>query len=256
MGFQFERLPLTVAHLGLLWQKYRDRLPQVEERPPLEPVVERFGVRARPLSSRIALLEQAPPVRLWFSNTEGDELVQVQPDRFIFNWRRRDDGHEYPRYQVVLQGFESALEKFVEFLREQNMHPLTPTQCDVTYVNHIFPVQGVWSTHAEVGNAVSLLAVPNTSFLPRAEDVSATARYVMTNGEGETPLGRLHVSVEPRVLVQNNQPLIFLQLAARGRPLGEGLEGVRAFVDLGRRWIVEGFADITTPDMHDAWGRR
>ena len=34
---------LTTAHIGLLWQKYRSRLPLIEEHPPLDPV-QRLGV--------------------------------------------------------------------------------------------------------------------------------------------------------------------------------------------------------------------
>ena len=43
--------------------------------------------------------------------------------------------------------------------------------------------------------------------------------------------------------------------SARGVPFGEGVEGAFAFFDLGRRWIVKAFADITTPDMQRAWER-
>lgn len=62
--------------------------------------------------------------------------------------------------------------------------------------------------------------------------------------------------VEPRFLVQDDRPLLLLQLTARGAPIGEGLEGAREFFDLGREWIVKGFVDVTSPEMHGKWGRR
>jgi hypothetical protein len=44
-------------------------------------------------------------------------------------------------------------------------------------------------------------------------------------------------------------------LTARGQPLGTGLAGVLEFLDLGREWIVTGFDELTTPEMHRLWGR-
>ena len=255
MGVQFEPLPLTAAHLGLLWQKYRDRLPLLEERPPLDQVVERFGVRQRPPRSKITLFEQAPPTRLWLSSESGDELVQVQRDRFIFNWRKGEDDREYPRYEAVARNFRSTFATFSAFLKEQDAPVPKPTQCEVTYINHILPVDGVWTSHAEAAKAVTLVGAARGSFLPDPEDVRVAARFIIKDSGG-SPVGRLHAVVEPRFLVRDDRPLLFLQLTARGRPLGEGLDGAEAFIDLGREWIVNGFLDVTTPEMHSVWGRR
>jgi len=41
----------------------------------------------------------------------------------------------------------------------------------------------------------------------------------------------------------------------RGRPLGEGVEGILKFMDFGREKIVRAFSDITTEKMHVLWGR-
>jgi hypothetical protein len=46
-----------------------------------------------------------------------------------------------------------------------------------------------------------------------------------------------------------------LTLTARGAPIGAGVAGALEFLDLGRRWIVRGFADLTTERMHIAWRR-
>ena len=36
--------------------------------------------------------------------------------------------------------------------------------------------------------------------------------------------------------------------------MGPGVEGVLAFCDVGRNWIVAGFEDLTTDLMHSRWG--
>jgi hypothetical protein len=79
-------------------------------------------------------------------------------------------------------------------------------------------------------------------------------RFVIPD-EAAKPVGRLHVVVQPAWKKSDNSPILALSLTARGVPFGEGVEGAFAFFDLGRRWIVKAFADITTPDMQRAWER-
>jgi hypothetical protein len=47
-----------------------------------------------------------------------------------------------------------------------------------------------------------------------------------------------------------------MNLTARGKPLSGDIDGAFAFFDLGRRWIVKGFADLTTQIMQEkVWER-
>jgi hypothetical protein len=80
------------------------------------------------------------------------------------------------------------------------------------------------------------------------------ARYVIPDENG-APLGRLHIRTKSGFQVSGGQPIIVLELTARGQPLGEGINGVLPFLDVGREWIVRGFASITTPEMHELWER-
>jgi len=257
IGVQFETLPLTTAHLGVLWQDYREKLPKLREVAPLEGVVERFGVRQRPARPRIAFVEHTTN-RVWFLSEAEDELVQAQADRFIYNWRaaKERDGREYPRFEAVEAGFLSAFETLGAFLARNDLDEPNITQCEVTYVNHILPAEDVWHTHAEAGRAVTLVSETNRFFfLPTAEDIRASARFLI-RAPDENVAGRLHIELEPRYFVEDDTPLLLLKLTARGAPLGKGLEGARDFFAIGREWIVRGFADITSPEMHRIWGRR
>lgn len=255
IGVQFEPVALSTPHLGLLWQGFRERLPRIEEKPPLDPVVERFGVRPRPSPPKFTLLEQPPPNRAWFLNEAGDELIQVQRDRLIFNWRKVDDGVGYPRYEAVESSFFAAYETFTKFVDRLGSNTPRITQCEVTYVNHIRPAEGVWSDHGEAGHAVTLVSATRHSFLPKPEDIRAATRFVIMDRQGAS-VGRLHVLLEPRWYLKEDRPLLFLQLTARGAPRGEGLDGARTFFRLGREWIVRGFVDVTSQAMHQVWGRR
>ena len=75
------------------------------------------------------------------------------------------------------------------------------------------------------------------------------------NGDNGEPLGRLHVTAEPRIKIGDGSPLIRLTMTARGAPAKKDIGDVMAFFDIGREFIVRGFASITTAQMHRIWGR-
>lgn len=257
LSVQFDALAnLRTPQIGLLWQEFRDRFPNTEEHPPLETVIERFGVSPTPKGvARFQLLSTPPVPRCWFLNTQGTELVQVQHDRFIHNWRKVGEDDAYPRYGRVRATFEGELKRFSEVLLRQGVGELHPNQCELTYVNHIVSGEG-WSTHGQLGDVITLFNLHYTDeFRPQPEDCQLAARYVVQNSGGES-VGRLHVAVEPVYRSSDDVPMFALTLTARGRPLSDGVNGVLEFLDLGRQWIVRTFASITSPQMHALWRRK
>ncbi|MBM4128312.1 MAG: TIGR04255 family protein [Nitrospira sp.] len=257
LSVQFDTLAnLRTPQIGVLWQEFRDRFPKTEEHPPLESAIERFGVSPTPKGvARFQLLSTPPAPRCWFLNEEGTELVQVQHDRFVHNWRKVGDNDTYPRYDHVRATFESELKRFSEVLLRQELGELHPNQCEITYVNHIVSGEG-WTTHGQLGDIVNLFSLHYTdAFHPEPEDCRLAARFVIPNRSGE-PVGRLHVAIEPVYRTSDDAPMFALTLTARGRPLSYGLSGVLEVLDLGREWIVRTFATMTTPKMHALWRRK
>ena len=74
---------------------------------------------------------------MWFLTEDGTQLIQIQRDRFAFNWRMLDTDRQYPHYAQVRDDFVRQLEKFFEFLREEGLEDPNPDQVELTYVNHI-----------------------------------------------------------------------------------------------------------------------
>jgi uncharacterized protein (TIGR04255 family) len=252
---QFEALEsLKTPLIGVLWQRFREHLPDIEEHPPLPHVTEYFGT---PIPPRIELVvEEKPPVpRVWFLTAGKTELIQVQQDRFIHNWRKVTGQEPYPRYLAIREKFKVEVAQFMEFLRVEKVGPMNIDQCEVTYVNQIEP-RGIWQRHGDVSVVLRNWAnLPPGAFLPQAEDAGLRVRYVVPDESGK-PVGRLHVLFHPAWKKVDNSPVFTMNLTARGKPLSDDLEGAFAFFDLGHRWIVKGFADLATETMqHDAWER-
>jgi uncharacterized protein (TIGR04255 family) len=258
LSVQFEPIAsLHTTQIGLLWQEFRDRFPTVEEHPPLEPVFERFGATPK-LSARGVQFQvmPAPPVpRCWFLNQPGTELIQVQSDRFVHNWRRNTGQENYPRYQHLRETFSHELGAFHKFLEREGLGSLCANQCEITYVNHI--VSGrTWNDLGDLDKILTMFTLQySDQFLGKPEDIRTAIRYVIRDTQGE-PIGRLHVVTEPGYRTSDDRPIYVMNLTARGRPMGEGIDGILSFLDLGRDWVVRGFTSITTPQMHAEWRRR
>lgn len=258
LSVQFESLQkLKGPQVGLLWGRFRSRFPNLEEHPPLPHVVEVFGTQNIEQNVKFELLDLLPPQRTWFLTERGEQLIQVQQDRFVHNWRKRTDEDEYPRYDQLVTEFRQELREFKEFLAQEGIGDLDFTQCEVTYVNQISVED--WPIHQQLERVIAPWSGNlSDAFLPIPEDSRLAIRYVIPSSDAstETPLGRLHVTANPAFRISDRKPMIVLTLTARLKSDGSGLEGVARALDSGHEWVVRGFASITTPYMHQIWGRR
>jgi len=198
LSVQFPRLEdVTNVNLIQLWAEvFRDRFPETEEKPPLNPLVERFGPPApTELSFQV---EAGPPVaRYWFKSPDGTELVQVQRDRFIRNWRRLQTGMPYPRFDTLRDRFAEDLRSFIDFVDNKGMGEVEPNQCEVTYVNDIFADEG-WDEFGDLENVVTVWRSNySDDFLTKPEEARFATSFLIPGEDGH-PAGRLHVSLEPK----------------------------------------------------------
>src|ERR1043166_5147847 len=146
LSVQFNPLPeLKAPQLGLLWNEFRSRFPKAEQQPPLDSVMEKFGVRG-PGKVNVRFEMGVPVPRCWFLNEAGTELIQVQQDRFAHNWRKVGEEDSYPRYEYICETFKAELGIFCQFLARERLGELIPNQCEVIYVNHIAPGEN-WERH-------------------------------------------------------------------------------------------------------------
>lgn len=256
MGIQFEAVErLRNPHLGLLWDRYRKEFPKLEERHSRPPVSESFeAAPAGQRQVRLQMLDRPDVSLVWFVSEEGNELIQVQRDRFVFNWRRQPGDMEYPRYGYVRKRFLETFDVFQRFLVDQGLGHVAPNQSEVSYVNQILS-NGTWHGLDEIGNVIPSWRPRYTeSFLPALEDFRLAVSYQMPDPEGR-PKGRLRITTAPG-RPENGRQTLVLQLTARGRPSDPTIESALDFLDTGREWIVRGFTAFTSPTAHLEWERR
>jgi uncharacterized protein (TIGR04255 family) len=251
-SIQFEAIDkLHAGQLGLLWEGYRDRYPHVEQQAPLSPIREQFG----PTPMRLGFsFETFPMPRVWFLNADGTRLVQIQRDHFIVNWRKLDTDVVYPRYDSMRETLVKELGHFQSFLDREGLGAIRVVQTELTYVNHI-DARGADGSRRPLSQIIRLWRgdIPEGK-LPSFEEASFHARYIMR--DGDKSIGRLHINLEPQLLVKDNTPIYALTVVARGVPSSPDVDGALASLDREHETIVEGFTAITTDEMHAKWERQ
>ena len=243
--------PLRGTHVGLYGQRIRDTFPQVEEAPPLTPVIEFPG----PGSSGVLQLGfgfgPLPPLRrTWFISEDGRNLIQVQEDRFVFNWKKAAEDDAYPRYDTVIERFNQHLAGFLEFLTAENVGIPAYRQFELIYVNHI----PLGAAEVEVSESRALVDhVRDTSrsrFLSEPEGVNWVSIYSLPNNEG-----RLYAAAQS-ARAPDGRRILRLDMTARGIPADPTEVGRQAWFDQAHEWITHGFADLTANDIQEKVWRR
>jgi uncharacterized protein (TIGR04255 family) len=249
LGIQLDPLPqVRAAHIGLLWERFLEEFPGLQEHPPIDMAEEDFGpTRTRTITVQLMGLQPVP--RHWFISHDGSRVIQVQPDRFVLNWRRVHQDEPYPRYETLRGEFEHHYKTYLDFLTEQKLGVPTIRHAEVNYVNQI-PVD---SETQSIGLSDVLRTWrpaygPEAPFLSVAEEVRIVERHLLSDQEG--PYARLYVSVEPGA-----GSGILINLTMRGRPRGTDLRATLGFFDLARDRIVRAFTAVTTDRMHTLWRR-
>jgi uncharacterized protein (TIGR04255 family) len=255
LNVQFRKcVMLRSLQIAALHTRFMDSFPNAEEHNPLPAVVETLDEKAFTPKIEFELSNLPPVSRYFFVNATGTDLIQVQQDRFARNWRKVGTEETYPRYERIKQQFKIDLQTFCDFQQEKKLGSFIPTQCEVVYVNHIEAGAG-WKGFSDAALVFTTQQLSySDSFLIAPETIGFSESHIITNGD--KPVGRLHILVEPAYQAATQKPIFKMTLIARGAPMGQGIDGVLNFFDTGRVWIVRGFASITQQSMHKIWGRK
>ncbi|MBU1866261.1 MAG: TIGR04255 family protein [Actinobacteria bacterium] len=236
----------TSPYLGSFWSRVESDFPIAFERGPYDMPLERLG-DALPRGG-IEFTVGPPPAktRAWLVSADDERLIQIQRDFFAYNWRKRKG--DYDRYEVGRDNFAKYFREFEAFLADKGLGEIGPRQCEVTYINHIRP-----GPPSKLSSLVSVLQEPELR-QPATALLTANLALVLALEKDGARFANLHVSAVPATQGDDDESIWVLTLTARGLPLGEGIGGILAFLDLSRRAIVTNFVTLTTEECHKEWG--
>lgn len=257
LGVEFAPLRgWTIVHFGLLFEAFKASFPDFETRGAL-PASQGYWDDVRVDDERTGEVSAVEPyVRCLYIDPANDRLIQVQRDRFVYNWRR-ETKKRYPRYLPnVRPNFEQQWDHFVAFLERENLGQPRIRRCEVTYVNH-FERGKLWQSIADLPELLTFWRGSQTEpgrdalgfVLPPPQYADINMRYGINEHD--------HLDVELRRAERKRDQAEILQfsLTAQVVPDSPDRGGVLSAFDLGRRWIVRGFTELTTPRAHALWGR-
>lgn len=258
VGAQFETASLvTAAHLGAFWQQVRSKFPTVEQQPPVLSAIERFGGMPNAGQFQRVEINVAASPRFWFVSADNEELLQVQSDRVVRNWRKLSGTGPYPRFAVhVLPQFLDSMRALFAFLEEAGVGLPRVNQCEVIYVNQIRPLPGVWKQHGEAGRVFKAWDFSRTPVLAEDLDAFSIGTSHLIQHEHQ-PIGRLHQTLNAAWDTSGSPatPIFAQQLVARVHPnTEEGEEGVKRAIETAHDAVIDAFLESTTDEAKQMWG--
>ena len=142
--FHVPILELKSQHIGLYWQRVRDKYPLCEQ----QSVV---AIPGDPNPFFDAPGEIFPLPRFWFHSEEHPTLIQIQRNAFMLNWRRLAGAasSEYPHYETVIQDFWDRLKDYRQFVKEIGGTLDVIRKCELTYLN-IIPANEFFATASDL----------------------------------------------------------------------------------------------------------
>jgi uncharacterized protein (TIGR04255 family) len=250
IGLQFQPIKsFNVQYLLGYWSRIRDRYPMVDDQPPL-PHAKDSPIKPQ-ADEHLVQIGNKMPTRYWLLDKSGNELIQVQPDRFLRNWRQITGDEVYPRFGPLIDSFWREWGEFRKFVQDEKLGAIQLDQCELSYVNQIEPSQK-WDGFSGLSDVFSVLRQKdNAAFLPAPELFNWQSRYVLPSG-----IGRLNVEVAPVFRGRDMKLIVNFTLTARGMPVDASEDRVKGWFHTAHEWIVRGFDELTTPAMHTIWSKK
>jgi uncharacterized protein (TIGR04255 family) len=255
LGVQFTEAVVDLDVLARFGLSTHGELHGREQHEPLASVHETFAPTPAPRRIQLMVVPGFVLPRAWFISADERQLVQLQGDRLVFNWRRMAPDDRYPRYSELRSVFEGHLATLRACLAEAGRPAGTVNFAEVTYINEVSWPNAPKDQHPPLSRALQVVNdVPGGGFLPRAEDTTFHTRFRIPHPhDAETPAGRLYVSAEPALRSTDVSPIYLLKMTAHiVMPMPDDEAMVRA-LDLGREWAVRAFDQVVTPELKAHW---
>jgi uncharacterized protein (TIGR04255 family) len=248
-GIQFDSLvKFSSVHFGEFLEVVKAEYPEFEDQTPLADVFE--GTPPLPRSFSPQILEKLPLPRVFYKDQTGNFLLQVQPSRFLSNWRKQKDSDEYPRFGAALERFARGWNVFLEFLDRSGIGTPSVNQYELSYINHIisgqnssFPV-----ALAEFLPMFSWMA-EGQKFSSVLEGVGSRVKFALPDSKGA-----LHISINHGKRATDGAGIAVIDLTVRG-PANPDWSDMSDWFAVAHQNAVLMFAEIMSSKAQDSWGR-
>ena len=223
---------LRSEHIGLFWKEIKQEFPVVSQQAPV-------GIRPDIFGS-----EPFPMPRYWFIADDEINLIQVQKNAFMFNWRRKDE--QYPRFHKNIKPtFDKYYGLFSEFIRtETNIADLTVDLCELTYINTLDHCE-YWAGPPDTAEIIHSFAMLNPGI-----DASESLGFSSNFGYRVSSDLQLNISIRSGFRTQQQDvPVLIFEIKTSGR-LGQiAKSGADEWFERAHDAIIECFLSMTSREI-------
>ena len=247
-GVQFDPLPgFTSLHFGEFWHRIKENYPKAEDKPPLDDLRE----AAEGTQVKTDLVADIPPLRrVWYIDSSRNFLIQLQPSRFLSNWRKVRAEDEYPSYATAFDRFLNEWTGFLGFANDTGLSPIHTNQYELTYINHILEAEQPYP--AGIARHLPLFSwesAQSSKFLPAPQSAALSFQFLVPEAKG-----RLHATISHGSRQSDKKGVLVIDLTARGAAK-EDWSDMKEWFSMAHEWIVCGFTDLTSRESHQLWER-
>ena len=239
-GIHFDSIKeLKAGHLGILWQKLGSNFTSTEDHNLLSPISEEeMNYRALP-----------PLPRAWFVHKDENELIQMQFNRFVYNWRKRRPDDKYPGYSTFIENFEKHLSYFQEFLVEQKLGDFTPRVYEIAYINNILENEG-WGTISDLEKVFpNFLSYKGQDTLPpNIMEINCQMVFSLPNDSGQ-----LQLSIRNARRISDNRHLLRAEFRAISN---QAYRERRKWFDSAHDVILDVFSKLASDEIQEKYWER
>ncbi len=219
-------------HAGLIWQEFKEEYPDLEDRDPIM----RHG---HDVPHEVMLTVIPPLRRVWMISKDAKDLIQLQSDAFLCNWRKGNEASPYPSHKNNFPKFQGNLARFKKSVSKlEGLGEIHVRGLELTYINHI--EQGtIWNSIQDIGKILPDYAklCENKSVWGVPTGLSTTLIYDLPSNKGKLWIK----SFEGQQV--DGEKVFVVELSARYT--GEDIttdRDIESWFDMAHEKIVEGFA--------------
>ena len=224
---------LRSEHIGLFWTKIKGDFPTAKQQLPVN------------MRDEIIQGEIFPMPRYWFIANDEINVIQLQKNAFMLNWRRRQN-NEYPGYfENIKPTYDKYYELFSEFIRaEFGIEELTIDLCELVYINTI-ERSDFWTVPLDTEKVIPSFTVPNAGVRhSEATDFNCHYAYKVSKDL------QLNISLRTGVRTQQqNAPVLAFEIKAVGSLGGKTKLRADEWFHRAHDTINKCFANMTSQDV-------
>lgn len=245
LGFVFNKIAgWNVLHFGALREHFKTKYPFTEFPPPIiaTPIVPPVTVQWSPSESIV-------PLRTLFTDATRSQLVQVQNEFFLHNWRKTDKTPNYEHYDQILPLFQQDWNTYLSFLSTEDLVRPTVLRCEMSYFNHIVRGQD-WEMFEDL---------PRVFRLWRGFDknpVFNSIEFVAFNIVQPVGRGKIQIVVSPGVRTTDGKEILQVNLTASVVPSGSEDEPLFEALAGCHQIALQSFDNFFTDEVLSKWGRK